>query len=33
VLAAGRAILRLTDLQTLVRLLHDLEDTRQEVPR
>jgi Family of unknown function (DUF5372) len=33
VLAAGRAILRLTDLQTLVRLLHDVEETLREVPQ
>ena len=33
ILAAGRAILRLTDLQTLVRLLHDVEETLQEVPQ
>ena len=32
-LAAGRAILRLTDLQALARLLHDLEDMPQEVPQ
>jgi hypothetical protein len=30
--AAGRAILRLTDLQALVQLLHDLHDPPQEVP-
>jgi hypothetical protein len=30
--AAGRAILRLTDLQALVQLLHDLHDPSQEVP-
>jgi Family of unknown function (DUF5372) len=33
VLAAGRAILRLTDLQTLARLLHDMEETLREVPQ
>jgi Family of unknown function (DUF5372) len=33
VLAAGRAILRLTDLQTLVRVLHDREDTLREGSR
>jgi Family of unknown function (DUF5372) len=33
VLAAGRAILRFTDLQTLVRLLHDREDTLREGAR
>jgi hypothetical protein len=32
VLAAGRAILRFTDLQTLTRLLHDVEATLREVP-
>ena len=31
--AAGRAILRFTDLQTLVRLLHDGEDTLREGSR
>ena len=30
-LSAGRAILRLSNLQALVRLLHDAEDTQQEV--
>lgn len=30
-LSAGRAILRLSDLQALVRLLHDAEDTLSEV--
>jgi hypothetical protein len=30
-LAAQRAILRLVDLQALVRLLHDAEDTQREV--
>lgn len=33
VLAVGRAILRLTDLQTLVRLLQHLADTLREVPQ
>ncbi len=33
VLAAGRAILRLTDLQALARLLRDFEDMLQEVPQ
>jgi Family of unknown function (DUF5372) len=33
VLAAGRAILRFIDLQTLARLLHDMEETRREVPQ
>jgi hypothetical protein len=33
VLAAGRTIFRLTDLQMLVRLLHDREDTLREVPQ
>jgi Family of unknown function (DUF5372) len=33
VLAAGRAILRFTDLQTLRRLLHDVDETLQEVPQ
>ena len=33
VLAAGRAILRFTDLQTLTRLLHDVEATLREVPQ
>ena len=33
VLAAGRAILRFTDLQTLSRLLHDVDETLQEVPQ
>jgi hypothetical protein len=32
VLAAGRAILRFTDVQTLTRLLHDVEATLREVP-
>jgi hypothetical protein len=33
VLAAERAILRFTDLQTLTRLLHDVEETLREVPQ
>jgi hypothetical protein len=33
VLAAGRAILRFTDLQPLSRLLHDVNETLQEVPQ
>jgi hypothetical protein len=33
VLAAGRAILRLTELQTLVHLLHDTEATLREGSR
>jgi hypothetical protein len=33
VLAAGRAMLRFTDLQTLTRLLHDMEETLREVPQ
>ena len=33
VLAAGHAILRLTDLQTLVRLLSDVQETLREVPQ
>ncbi len=32
-LAAGRAILRFTDLQTLARLLHDMDETLREVPQ
>ena len=33
VLAAGRAMLRLTDLQTLAHLLHPLADPPSEVPQ
>jgi hypothetical protein len=33
VLAAGRAILRFTDLQMLIRLLHDVDETLREVPQ
>lgn len=33
VLAAGRAILRFTDVQTLSRLLHDVDETLREVPQ
>jgi hypothetical protein len=33
VLAAGRAILRFTDLQRLIRLLHDVDETLREVPQ
>jgi hypothetical protein len=33
VLAAGRAILRCTDVQTLSRLLHDVDETLREVPQ
>jgi hypothetical protein len=33
VLAAGRAILRFTDLQTLSRLLHDGDETLREMPQ
>jgi uncharacterized protein DUF5372 len=33
VLAAGRTIFPLTDLQMLARLLHDREDTLREVPQ
>ena len=33
VLAAGHALLRLTDLQTLVRLWHDVEETLREEPQ
>ena len=33
VLAAGRAILRFTDLQTLSRLLHDVDEPLREVPQ
>ena len=32
-LAAGQAILRLTDLQTLVRLLYDMEEPLREAPQ
>jgi Family of unknown function (DUF5372) len=32
ILAASRAILRLTDLQVLLRLLRDVQDMLQEVP-
>jgi Family of unknown function (DUF5372) len=33
VLAAGRAILRFTDVQMLIRLLHDVDETLREVPQ
>jgi hypothetical protein len=33
VLATGRAILRFTDLQMLIRLLHDMDETLREVPQ
>jgi hypothetical protein len=32
-LAAGRAMLRFTALQTLTRVLHDVEETLREVPQ
>jgi hypothetical protein len=33
VLAAGRAILRFTDVQMLIHLLHDVDETLREVPQ
>ena len=33
VLAAGRAILRFTDVQMLIHLLHDMDETLREVPQ
>jgi len=33
VLAAERTILRFTDLQTLIRLLHAVDETLREVPQ
>jgi hypothetical protein len=33
VLAAGRTILRFTDLQMLIHLLHDVDETLREVPQ
>src|SRR2546423_308425 len=33
VLAAGRAILRFTDVQMLIHLLHDVDKTLREVPQ